>query len=360
MPTFDALNYDTLPPDGKAPDAVPSQPDTSLREALEENFDSGSPSGTPAPTRPGGASDSPSTAPETAPGGRQRGSDGKFAKPAVTQADIPRFTDTKAAPAAADDPVAKAPASWKPEKAELWDRITDPEARAYVHERENQLQAGFQRAAQVRDVAEGILAEFVPYQEILQQENATPISAMRTLLQTAYALRTSEPEYRKALFLQLAHQYGVDFTSGINPDLARAQAEAATLRYRAMEQQAYGAFGQEQQVGQEIGQFAEQAEFFPYVRQVMGRLIRAGVAPDLETAYQQSLKLVPEVAAEIERRQVADAQERQLAAQRSGAARATAGGWANGAGGMPSGGAPRGAMSLREELESAWDAQMRA
>ncbi|HWP12322.1 MAG TPA: hypothetical protein VNN06_10905 [Ramlibacter sp.] len=357
-PTFDALNFDALPPDSKAPDALP-QPDTSLRDALEENFDAGSPSGTPAPTKPGGASDSPSTAPESAPGGRQRGADGKFAKPALSQEDIPRFTDPKKPAPAGDDDAARPPPSWKPEKAGLWDKITDPEARAYVHERERQLQDGFQRAAQVRDVAEGILSEFVPYQEILQQEGATPISAMRTLLQTAYALRTSEPEYRKALFLQLAHQYGVDFTTGINPDLARAQAEAATLRHQAMEQQAYGNFGQEQQVGYEIGQFAEQHEFFPYVRQAMGRLIRAGLAPDLDTAYQQSLKLVPEVAAEVERRNVAAAQERQLASQRYGAARATQGGYSPGAGAMTNS-TGRGAMSLRDELEAAWDAQMRA
>ena len=137
--------------------------------------------------------------------------------------------------------------------------------------------------------------------------------------------------------------------------MARAQAEAATLRYQAMEQQAYGAFGQEQQIGQQIGQFAEQAEFFPYVRQAMGRLIRAGLAPDLETAYQQSLKLVPEVAAELERRQVVAAQEQQRNAQRSNAARATQGGYAPSAGpqvGRTPGYVP--GNSIRDDLEAAW------
>lgn len=362
MPTFDALNHDVLPPDAKPPEGF-TKTDTSLRDSLEEAYEpaSGPPGGPPASPKGDGASASPDAAPESAPGGRPRGPDGKFAKSGITNDDIPKFGEAPKAPpqgaqppAEGTDPSAKAPTSWKPEKAPLWDKIADPEARAYIHEREKQLQDGFQRAAQVREVAEGILAEFVPYQEILQQENATPATAIRALLQTAYALRTAEPEYRKALFLQLAQQYGVDFTQGINPEVARAQAEAAALRHQQMENQARGTYGEEQRIAGEIGKFAEAHEFFPQVRETMGKLIRAGVAPDLETAYQQSLKLVPEVVAEVEKRTVAAAQEAQRNANRQHAARATAGGSAPGAGAHPSGGRTPEPNSIREALEAAW------
>lgn len=360
MPVFDAQQIDVLPPDAKTPEVERSS-DNSLREALEGAFDqpdSGSPSGTPASPKDG-ATVPPGGAPESAPGGRPRGPDGKFAaKEAPPALDIPKFGEKPpAAPEgekAPDDPIAKAPASWKPEKAALWEKIADPEARAYVHEREKQLQEGFQRAAQVREVAEGILSEFVPYQEILAQENATPATAIRALLQTAFALRTAEPEYRKALFLQLAQQYGVDFSQGVNPQIAAAQAEAANLKHQRMVEQAQSGYGQEREVSAAIEQFAATHEFFPKVRAVMGKLIDAGLAPDLETAYQQAAAYVPEVAAEMERRRVAAAQDAQREADRQRAASATRGGSAPGAGSFPGGGAPKPANSIREALEAAW------
>jgi len=369
VPTFNSMEFDTLPPDAKAPSAIPeSKPDTSLRESLETAFEqppSGPPTGTPTPSKGGGASGSPGAAPESVSGGRPRSPDGKFAKAPL---EIPKFGEEPAAQKPAEgaeappedaDPTATAPKSWKAEKADLWGKITDPGARAYIHEREQQLQQGFQKAAQVREVAEGILSEFVPYQEILQAENATPATAIRALLQTAYALRTAEPEYRKALFLQLAAQYGVDFSQGVNPQVAAAQAEAANLKHQRMVEQAQSGYGQEREVASAINDFAASHEFFPHVREVMGRLMKAGLATDLESAYKLALPYVPEVATEVERRRVAAAQEAQREADRQRAASATRGGGAPGAGAMGSGGAPQQPGSIREALEAAWAQQER-
>jgi hypothetical protein len=353
-------------PDQSKVDVLPSdaKPSTdSVRGAIESAFEqsSGPPDGTPAPSQGGGASDAPGAAPESTPAGRPRTPDGKFAaKAAPAPLEIPKFGETpkpaegEQPPAESADPSAKAPASWKPEKAALWDKIADPDARAYIHEREKQLHEGFQRAAQVREVAESILGEFVPYQEILQQENATPATAIRALLQTAYALRTSPPEYKKALFLQLAQQYGVDFSQELNPEVARAQGEAAQLRMQEMERSARVSTAEEQAVRQQIDAFAANHEFFPQVRNVMGRLIDSGVAPDLETAYQQAVSIVPEVAREMEARKVAAAQAQQTEQARQRAARSLQGGAAPGAGAMPSGGAPAEPESIREALERAW------
>jgi hypothetical protein len=356
-------NIDVLPSDAKPADTV--------RGAIESAFEqaSGSPGGTPTPTQDGGAAAPPVGAPESAPAGRPRTPDGKFAaKSPVSPEDIPKFgeqpaaaapkSEATAAPGAGEQTpeasVAKMPASWKPEKAGLWEKIADPEARSYIHERERQLQEGFQRAAQVREVAETILGEFVPYQEILQQEGATPVTAIRALLQTAYALRSAEPEYRKALFLQLAQQYGVDFSQGLNPQLAAAQGNAAQLRLQQMEREAQSGVAQERAIQAQIESFGQTHEFFPQVRTLMGQLINGGAAPDLETAYQQALALHPGVKAEMERRSVVAAQEAQRTAERERAARALAGGSAPGAGAMPSGGRPPETDSLRESLERAW------
>jgi hypothetical protein len=367
MPEFNALETDVLPADVKPGGEVPAAPERgeSVRESLERALGEaqGSPDGKSKAEGDAGAGVTPGPASDAAPGGRTRGPDGKFApKPP----EVPEFSkavvgpDGKPAPAATpaeDDPTTKPPASWKPEKAALWEKIA-PEARAYVHEREQELQRGFERTAQVRQVAEGILTEFAPYQEILQQEGATPITAIRSLLQTAYALRSAEPEYRKALFLQLAQQYGVDFATPVDPALATTQGRLAQMDLQQREQAARAEMQNSSGVEQTLAAFAADHEFFPQVREHMGRLMHAGLAPDLETAYQQAVQLHPGVRGEMERRTVAARDAQVQEQRRQQAARATAGGAAPGAGGFGAApedrpGAARG-ESVRDTILKVW------
>ena len=373
---FDPLQVDVRVPDTQTGSEPPPQDsfrgrtsDTSLRDTLDKAFEGEEPAGSPA--KPPASKDGagvPGTAPEAAPGSRPRTPDGKFARAdAPPPVEVPRFGEKKPEPTG-EDVRAKAPASWKPEKAPLWDKIQDPDARAYIHEREQQLQEGFQRTANIRQVAEGILNEFAPYQEVLQQEGATPVTAIRALLQTAYALRTSQPEYRKALFLQLAQQYGVDFSQPVNPQLARAQADADQLRLANMERDAQQQLQSDGVIAEQLAAFASNHEFFPYVREIMGRLLKGGVAPDLETAYQQAIAIHPEVKAVLEHRSVTARQQQQDDAARQRAARATAGGSAPGGGAMTArtqgqqttSGRFRNSGDLRADIEAAFENAGRA
>lgn len=369
MPQFDANDLDVLPADVKPGGDVPEAPSRgeSVRESLERALGEaqGSPDGKSKAEGDAGAGVTPGPASDAAPGGRTRGPDGKFAPKAADAPETPEVPDFKKAvagpdgkpvvPAENDDLTAKPPASWKPDKAALWEKIA-PEARAYVHEREQELQRGFERTAQVRQVAEGILTEFAPYQEILQAEGATPITAIRSLLQTAYALRSAEPEYRKALFLQLAHQYGVDFTTPVDPNLAATQGRLAQMDLTSREQAAMREMQSNQGVEQTLAAFAADHEFFPQVREHMGRLMHAGLAPDLETAYQQAVQLHPGVRGEMERRTVAARDAQVQEANRQRAARATAGGSAPGAGSFGGPAAPGAAKgeSVRDTIEKVW------
>src|SRR6185369_5222595 len=103
------------------------------------------------------------------------------------------------------------PQSWKQEMRPLYEKVP-PELRPYLHQREQELQHGFEAVAKRGNVAEAVLNEFVPYADQLQSEGATPITAMRTLLSTAHQLKTGGPEYRKAINLSLAQQYNVDLS----------------------------------------------------------------------------------------------------------------------------------------------------
>ena len=219
--------------------------------------------------------------------------------PAVADAPTPAPADAAATPAATD-PFTEAPQSWAVEQRTHWEKVP-PEVRGYLHQREGELQQGFQKVAQRGNVAEAVLGEFAPYAEVLQAEGATPITAMRTLLQTAHALRTGGTEYRKAIIMSLAQQYGVDLGSEYNPALAQAQAEAQALSTEKMYGQTINRVAEENQVRQQFDAFANDPrnEFFGTVRGIMGNLITAGVAQDLSTAYQMALGMHPEVRQEL-------------------------------------------------------------
>jgi hypothetical protein len=193
----------------------------------------------------------------------------------------------------------------------LYAGLPEP-VKAYVHLREQELQQGFQKVAQRAGIAEAVLGEFAPYEAVLAAEKASPVDAIRTLLQTAHALRTGGPEYKKAIILGLVSQYGVDMSTELNPNQANTEAELARLQ----NEQLYGKAQQQSQatqaVQQEYDAFANdpQNEFFPQVRQIMGGLIGQGYAKNLKEAYDMATGMHPEVRAKLwERATAANVQE---------------------------------------------------
>ena len=292
---------------------LPTEKTESLTSQLSEALEKAS---APSPSEANVSKSGPSPAEGTQPDGegeRARDAFGRFAPKegaATTPAapGSPGEPDAPGATAAAgtgqDDPAAP-PASWKAEFKEAWANVPEP-LRPYLHQREKELQAGFQQVAQRAHVAESILGEFIPYAEVLQAEGATPVQAMRTLLQTAHALRTGGAEYKKSILFGLAQQYGVDLGAEINPQLAHTEAQLAQLATERM----YGQATQQQQAEQYIANafnaFANDPknEFFPKVRGVMGQLIQNNMAADLPTAYNMALGMVPEVRQELMQRQI--------------------------------------------------------
>jgi hypothetical protein len=299
----------------------------SLSQTLESALDKFNPeptppaggttgSGTDAAAPPSSRSPQPTKeAPAAGETGPQRDAQGRFipkGQPDPNAAPAPAAgaaaQPAPAAGAAAPDPLAAAPASWPKEMAPTWDKVPG-EVRGYLHQREAELQRGFQSVAARGNIAEAILGEFVPYAEALQQENATPMAAIRALLQTANALRTGGNEYKKAILHSLAQQYNVDFSNGLQVDPRMAQVEAQNMQLQ--NERMYGNASQMQQVAKQVEnyfyQFAQDPanEFFPHVRGIMGNLIGTGVANDLQAAYQMALGMHPEVRNELFKRQAA-------------------------------------------------------
>lgn len=208
------------------------------------------------------------------------------------------------APGAAQPATDGAPVSWKPEFKAHWDKVP-AELRPYMHQREGELARGFQEVASARSAASAVLGEFAPYAEQLQRENTTPVQAIRTLLQTAHSLRTGGNEYRKAIILNLAQQYGVDLSAPYNAQLATAEAQAAQLATERMYGQASVAQRQEQEAVAQFHAFANDPanEFFAQVRVGMSQLLGSGVAQDMKSAYDMACWNIPQIRNELIRRQ---------------------------------------------------------
>lgn len=222
------------------------------------------------------------------------------------------------------------------------------EIRPYLHQREQELQYGFDAVARRGNVAEAVLNEFVPYAEQLQQEGATPVTAMRTLLQTAHQLRTGGPEFRKAILLSLAHQYGVDLSTPVNVDMARAEAQNAQLLTERMYGSAASTQQVQQQTQQEFMAFANDPanEFFPQVRGIMAALIENNVAPNLRVAYDMAVGMDANIRTVLIDREY---QKRTQAQRQNAAANVSIKGAPNGTGALPAA-AARG-ESVRASLE---------
>jgi hypothetical protein len=341
---LDVSGENVLPPDSGGEPAAPSAPAPNLSESLELAFDES----------PAIQADVEKT---DATGERARDAQGRFAPkegsaPGVAPAPQGTTSPQGAVPpapgvAAPPREFNEAPASWRPEMREQYAKVP-AEIRPYLHQREQELQYGFDAVARRGNVAEAILNEFVPYADQLQSEGATPITAMRTLLTTAHQLRTGGPEFRKAIILSLAQQYGVNLNEPVNVEIARAEAQSAQL----MTEKMYGSAASHQQVQQQTSQefnaFANdpQNEFFPKVRHIMAALIENNVARDLRTAYDMAIGMDADIRKTLIER---DYQARTQAQKQAAAANVSIKGAPNGTGVQPAG-APRG-ESVRASLE---------
>lgn len=303
---------------GNEPPVAPSHPATSQPRNADGQF-----APKPAPTPP---TDAPSVASQPGPA---------TGAPGAVSPSAPGATG--AAPPVDPNSLENAPASWKDGTKAKWATL-DNEVRGEIMRRERETDYAMRGAAERARAASAVLDEFMPYQEILQQEGASPVAAIRTLLQTAYALRTSGPEYRKAIFLDLAQQYGVDLTQGINQELAAAQAR---LAQHDIDGRTSAVMQEQEQVARAsavLSQFAATHEHFEKVRGIMGNLMQAVPGLDLEDAYQRALVFHPDTSKMLiqqEARKLAEAQNTDARRRAAASSVGNTGGFAAGPPGSP-------------------------
>lgn len=272
---------------------------------------------------------------------RARAPDGKFTKleagaaekPAAA-ADVPKpATDVKPLESNPEAP----PSAWKG----IWESMT-PEARAIAIKRESEVAKGFDEyraKAKNFEAVEQVLSQ--ARARFQQQGIQNDAQALHNILSWEQGL--SNPATRQQAYLDLGRQLGIDLsTLAQNPSPSQSYAQDIPDPIRPVidqfgnavqtVRQDLSAVQQEiqalrnERTSQEIAAFAKDKPHFDKVSALMGQLMMAGAATDLNSAYQQAVKIHPEVSAQVEAERVAkeSADRERTQAEKAAAARRAA------------------------------------
>lgn len=254
------------------------------------------------------------------PRDRHRDDVGRFAKEQKAEAAAPIPTGDTLTPAGVD-PAQQAPNTWTPAARAKFAAL-EPDVKSEIMKREQDMARAITSHDQDRNFGKTVKDVVTPYLPMIQAEGATPETAIQSLLNTAYRLRTSSPQEKGVLLANLARQYGADL-SAFSGDQEQTQIDPTVQALQQKLQQLEGFISQqhtqqqtvaEQNLLRDINAFqADPAHpHFEKVGQQMAGLIKAGLAATLQQAYDQAIYMHPEVRQQVISAQQTDAQRKQI------------------------------------------------
>lgn len=309
------------------------EPQVTLRDAIESAVEEHEPA--------------PAIEQDAAPANASRDDAGRFAAPPQDEQPAPVSTKPR-------------PSSWKKDYDEHWTKL-DPSLQDYIAQREQEYAKGVSTYKQNWDQAAPLYEAMQPFMPLLQQNNIDPKQWISNLGNAHRMLAQGSDDEKLRMFAQLATDYGVPLgaltgqQSGIDPQFSHLAQKLGQMenRWSQFEQQ------REQQenaaLQNDISAFSQKAPYFEQVRETMAGLLQSGVAQDLQSAYDKSIRLHDDIwqqqqadqakaAAEQNQQKVAQARAKAVSPRSSSPT------------GMTSGG--NGKKSLRDMLAEQIDNQL--
>jgi len=222
---------------------------------------------------------------------------------------------TEAAEEPEEEPIwAKPPSSWKREYHEPWQSV-DPKVREYVWQREEEVRSGIEPMKTKAQFADQVNKAMEPYMPTIQGLGIDAPTAIQALMQADYTLRNSPPAEKRAYLAQLASQYGINLgdegydqqVNPIDPAIYELRNELNSVRGEVVGWKRQQEEVQNQTLLSEIEQFAHKADFFEDARPTMIQLLNAGVATDLQDAYEKAIRLDPDLSEQVQQSRQAEA-----------------------------------------------------
>ena len=242
------------------------------------------------------------TALEAPKSDRVRDDSGKFAKASVTD-DNDFGLETESAPVETKP----RPSSWKKDYEEQWGKL-DPTLQDYIGQREADYAKGVSTYKNQWDSAAPLMQAIEPFMPLLQQNNIEPSTWISNLGKAHATLAMGSPEQKMQMFAQLANDYGVSLNGltgqGSDPQFAMMAQELNQVKNQWNQFQSQQERLEQNQLQNEITSFQNDKPYFEEVRETMAGLLQAGMADDLQTAYDKAIRLQDGVFQKVQAEQV--------------------------------------------------------
>lgn len=201
-------------------------------------------------------------------------------------------------------PSITAPNSWSAEMKAKWGSLP-PEAQQYIAQRESEMHAAITQKGEQVKAFEPIRQALDQHREVFAKNGISEAEGVSRLIAADRFLEQRPLEAIK----WLAESYGVDlrqFSTGDqqSSDQPQAQTPREVLELRQEINQLKGYLTAQQRQSHEAEQatvaktvedFAKDKPHFERVRKIMGSLMQAGEASDLDDAYQKAIYAHPEI-----------------------------------------------------------------
>jgi hypothetical protein len=242
------------------------------------------------------------TAVEAPKSDRVRDDSGKFAKASVTD-DNDFGLETESAPVETKP----RPSSWKKDYEEQWGNL-DPTLQDYIGQREADYAKGVSTYKNQWDSAAPLMQAIEPFMPLLQQNNIEPSTWISNLGKAHATLAMGSPEQKMQMFAQLANDYGVSLNGltgqGSDPQFAMMAQELNQVKNQWNQFQSQQERLEQNQLQNEITSFQNDKPYFEEVRETMAGLLQAGMADDLQSAYDKAIRLQDGVFQKVQAEQV--------------------------------------------------------
>ena len=300
---------------------------------------------------------------------RSRDDSGRFAKkesePVEAKADLPevgKVQEPKEEPEAKVERPSLAPNSFSSAAKAEWDKVPAAVAQE-IARREADIHREFTKQDGERQFGKALKSVIDPYMPLISQAGGNPVQAIKNLMETARVLQTADPATKTQLIRQLcqAHNISTQDLAGeqqyVDPTVQNLQQRLQSFEEQQRQQQYQAQQHQQAELQNAIGTFAANPAnvHFEQVKGHMAALLSAGLAQDLQDAYEQAVYARPDTRSTLLASQQQGAEEKRLADMKAKAdAARRASGSLTGSPGVGTSSDPKaGQRTLAEELRAA-------
>ena len=235
---------------------------------------------------------------------RPRDESGKFAKSAPEAQD--EATEVLEPETVQEVQAKPRPSSWKKDYEEHWGKL-DPTLQDYIQQREADYAKGVSTYKNQWDSAQPLIRAIEPFAPILQQHNIDPAQWISNLGRAHSVLALGSSEQKQQMFAQLANDYGVSLNEVgggyADPQFSLIAQELNQIKNQWNQFQTQQERTEQASLQNEIQSFSTDKPYFDEVRETMAGLLQAGMANDLQSAYDKAIRLNDNISQKVQAEQ---------------------------------------------------------